>query len=405
MNTRKIFTIGKSLTLCSVLTLMTMPQQSNAWTPGAGEESELFNQLVREQLKFIPQTPIKDWRGRTVGWRGPTYEQQLGWEYKRQLNLANNAEKERNTTMAASNKQMDKLKSSLENEKNNTDKATKRAEAQRRVNLAQSLQPNGPTSREVTARLGDSRNAGGRLDADRDGVISEAEMKSALAGRVSMQRTQYLDEKKLDVDGNNEIGKSETTKGLVDTSGKTVLDHNQMLSEARTNSNFKETGIGKGTFIDASGNVKNISSLTPASLNSQLTQYTAQRDAAKYSRDNNQMTPTKLRNGQLPTTTHRHASITTSGTWGKTRSWNGSWNAGAGISNNTRSIQTQMNNPQAAGANNKFYNQTQASTAGFQNGKTSAQNKVANAQRLQNSTTGFRNAQQQVQGAYNSMNK
>jgi hypothetical protein len=260
----------------------------------------------------------------------------------------------------------------------------------------------------MTERLGNIKNAGGRLDANKDGVISEGERKTALATRVSMQRIQYDDEKKLNMNGDNEIAPSETRLGLMEVAGVSTLDHNKMLSDARKEKGFKETEIGKqnrtGTYVDSEGKTKSISGLTPTALKAALAAYTSQKNAFKHSRDNDQMTPTKLRNGQMPTTTHRYAEIKTAGTWGKTRSWRGSWDAGGGINRSTSQIQSQMANPNA-GKNNAFYNRTQTSTTGFQGATAAAKINVANAQRLQNSTTGFRNSQPQVQEIYNSINR
>jgi hypothetical protein len=300
---------------------------------------------------------------------------------------------------------MRKLERSLQNDTRITDLRTKKNNAQQRVNMAQRMEPDGPLPSEVSERLNERRNAGGRLDSNRDGVISEAEMKTALASRVSMQQTQYLDEKKLNVDGDNEIGKGERRRGLVQVTGQTALDHNQLLTEARQDPSFRETGIGRGTFVDANGVTRNKQSLNnPRAMQAELDQYTRQRDAAKYSRNNDQMTPTKLRNGQMPTTTHRYAAIRTTGTWGQTRSWNGSWDAGGGINRNINQIQGQMQNPNA-GQNNQFYNRAQASTSGFQGATANARNGLAQAQRTQNSTTGFRSAQAEVQAMYNQMNR
>jgi len=405
---RKIKTKGRLLLLGALL-VVTQPHldRANAWGPSGGEESRLFNQLVTEQLKFKPQTPIKNWRGQTVGWRGPTYQQQWNWEYQRQLNQANSAERTRNSTIRDSTREMQKLEKSLENDKQVANLKTKQANAQARVNFAQTLQPDGPTQIEMTERLGNIKNAGGRLDANKDGVISEAEMKAALATRVSMQRTQYDDEKKLNVDGNNDIAPSETRRGLMEVAGVGVLDHNKMLDDAKKDKSFKETDIGKenrtGTYVDSEGKTKRISGLTPTALKSDLTAYTSQKNAYANSRDNDKMTATELRNGQLPTTTHRYAEIKTTGTWGTTRSWSGSWDAGGGINRNTSQIQSQMANPNA-GNNNAFYNRTQASTTGFRGANANARANVANAQRLQNSTTGFRSVQPQVQAIYNSIN-
>jgi hypothetical protein len=267
------------------------------------------------------------------------------------------------------------------------------------------MEVEGPSAREVQQRLSNPRTAGGRLDANRDGKISEAEMKTALAGRVSMQQTQYLDEKKLNVDGDNEIGRAERGRGLLQVTGQTALDHHNLLNQRKAKPNYRETGIGKGTYVDANGNIQQKESLNnPATLNSQLAYYNSRRDAAKYSRDNNPMTPTKLRNGQIPATTQRHASITTTGTWGTTRNWDKSWDAGGGINNGINKIQGQMQNPNA-GQNNQFYNRAQASTSGFQGATANALARVGQAQNLQNSTSGFRNSQAEVQATYNQLNR
>lgn len=393
------------LIICGAVIILSIPQTSLSWSPTGGEETRLFNQLVTEQLVFVPQTPIKNWRGRTVGWRGPTYQQQWNWEHKRQMDNANRAARDRNATIANSRGQMATLKDSMKDDQKIRDLKTKRAQAQARVNLAQSIEPDGPTNIEVNRRLRDPETAGGQLDANKDGVISESEMKTALASRVSMQKTQYLDEKKLNVSGGNEITPAETRRGLMQVAGVGTLDHNKMLSDARKDPAFKETGIGTGTYTDAKGVTRNISTLSNTSARSQeLAGYTAQKNAYANSRDNNKMTATKLRNGQLPTTTTRYAAITTTGTRGTTRSWNGSWDAGGGMQRGQNQIQSQMSNPNA-GKNNAFYNQIQTSNAGFQQANSQARASLANAQRLQNSTTGFRNAQSQVQATYNSINR
>ena len=375
-----------------------------AWSPGGGEESRLFNQLVTEQLKFIPQTPIKNRWGKTVGWRGPTYQQQWNWEYNRQIARANDAARDRNATIQDSSRQMRRLEGSLANDQRISDLRVKRQNAQQRVNIAQTLQPDGPTRTEVNARLGQTLTAGGQLDADKNGVISESEMKAALAGRVSMQRTQYLNEKKLDADGDNELGKSEWQQGLMEVAGVRSLDHNQLLEEARQDPSFRDTKIGQGTYVDAYGKVKSNQSLNnQTALKAELAKYTAERNVAANSRDNDRMTARKLRNGDLPTTTHRHASIRTTGTWGRTRSWNGSWDAGGGINRSQIQIQNQMGNAQAHGRNNSFYNRAQASTSGLRGANTQASANLANAQRTQNQTSGFRNAQAEVNRTLNSI--
>jgi hypothetical protein len=376
------------------------------WSPTGGEEQRYFNQLVRESMIYKPPTPIRNRRGRITGYRGPTYAQQFQWEYNRQMNTARNAAGNRNSTINESAREMRRLEGSLASDKRVSNLRTKKANAQDRVDIAQNMLPDGPVQSQVRNRLGDTRTAGGRLDANRDGSISEAEMKTALSGRVSMQSTQYLNERKLDADGDNDIGGTETRQGLVNVTGNTALDHHGLLDERKAKPNYVETGIGKGTYVDASGNVRSQSQLNnPAALKSQLSYYNSKRDMAKNARDNDRMTPTKLRNGQLPSTTTRHASITTSGTWGTTRSWNGSWDAGGGINRSTAQLQAQMKSPQAAPKNNTFYNRIQNSTANLSDANSQAQSNLSSAQRAQNSTTGFKKAQAEVNEIYNNINR
>jgi hypothetical protein len=372
---------------------------SLAWRPSGGEEQQLFNQYVTEQLKFIPQTPVRNRWGRIVGYRGPTYEQQWKWEHDRQMRQAQTASNTRDGVIQNSTKEVQKIQRSLQKDATIRDLERKKANAQARVNLAQSLRPDGPISSEVQERLNERRNAGGRLDANGDGVISEGERKAALASRVSMQQTQYRNEKKLDRDGNNDISKAESTRGLVQVAGQSSLDHTQMLREAQRDKSWKDTGIGKGAYVDAHGRVQSKASLNnPRAMGNQLTRATQNANVMKYARDNDPMTLAKLSNGRpLPAQTHRHASITTNGTWGRTRTWNRSFEAAGAANRSTAQLQSQMRNPQTSGANNQFFNRMQTSTAGFQNINRSAQQQVANAQRTQNSTTGFRSAQTEAQ--------
>ena len=380
-------------------------EPSQGWSPGNSEEQRYFNQYVREQLVYIPPTPVYDSNGDFSHYEGPTYEQQYQWEYDRQIAAGKNAANTRAATQKNSSQEVKRLQNELANDPRMPQVQQNKAKAEAELNAARQRQPDGPLRSEVNKRLGDPRTAGGRLDANRDGTISEAEMKAALATRVSMQSTQYDDEKKLDTDGNNEIGKTERGRGLVEVTGQNSLDHHGLLAQRKAKPNYKETGIGNGTFVDANGNTRTQQSLNnPAALNAQLDHYNARRDAAKYSRDNDKMTATKLRNGQLPTTTQRHAEIKTTGTWGTTRSWDRSWDAGGGINRNTSQIQSQMANPNA-GNNNQFYNRAQASTAGLQGANASARANVSQAQAIQNTTTGFKNAQGEVNTIYNSLNR
>jgi hypothetical protein len=380
-------------------------EPSQGWSPANSEEQRYFNQYVREQLVYTPPTPVYNSDGSFSHYEGPTYEQQYQWEYDRQVAAGKNAANTRAATEKSSSQEMRRLQNQLANDPRMPQVQQNKAKAEAELNAARQKQPDGPLRSDINRRLGDPRTAGGRLDANRDGAISESEMKAALAGRVSMQSTQYDDEKKLDIDGNNEIGKTERGRGLVEVTGQNSLDHHGLLAQRKAKPNYKETGIGNGTFVDANGNVQNKQSLNnPAALNAQLAHYSTRRDAAKHSRDNDPMTPTKLRNGQLPTTTQRHAEIKTTGTWGTTRNWDRSWNAGGGINNNISQIQSQMANPNA-GKNNQFYNRAQASTAGFQGANATARANVSQAQAIQNTTTGFRNAQGEVSATYNNLNR
>ena len=377
---------------------------AQAWSPGNAEEQRYFNQYVREQLVYIPPTPVYDSLGNFSHYEGPTYEQQFQWEYDRQIAAGRNAANTRSDTINNSSREVQRLQNSLANDQRISDLRVKRQNAQSRVDQASRMTPDGPAQSEVTRRLSDSRTAGGQLDSDRDGKISESEMKAALAGRVSMQRTQYLNEKKLDIDGNNEIGKTETGAGLKDVTGRNALDHDNLLDQRKAKPNYNETGIGQGTYVDAYGNVKNKKSLNnQTALKAELAKYTAERNVAANSRDNDRMTARKLRNGDLPTTTHRHASITTTGTWGTTRNYDRSWDAGSGINSGVSQIQNQMGNAQAHGRNNSFYNRAQASTSGLRGANTQASANLANAQRTQNQTSGFRNAQAEVNRTLNSI--
>ena len=401
MKTKFVLTTSLAI-LMGCLTVINL----QAWSPSNAEEQRYFNQYVREQLVYIPPTPVYNADGSFSHYDGPTYEQQYQWEYDRQLAAGRNAANSRANSINNSDRQVKQLESSLKNDKRINDLRIQKTEAEARVNAASNMQPKGPSQAEVNRRLGDTRTAGGRLDANRDGSISEAEMKTALSGRVSMQSTQYLNERKLDADGDNDIGGTETRQGLVDVTGNTALDHHGLLDERKAKPNYVETGIGKGTYVDASGNVRSEAQLNnPAALKSQLSYHNTKRNMAKNARDNDRMTPTKLRGGALPTTTHRYAEVRTPGTWGTTRSWRGSWDAGGGINRSTAQLQAQMKSPQAAPKNNTFYNRIQNSTANLSDANSQAQSNLSSAQRAQNSTTGFKKAQAEVNEIYNNINR
>lgn len=369
-----------------------------AWSPSSGEESQLFNQYVTEQLNFIPQKRVYK-NGKFSHLEGPTYEQQWDWEHKKRMDEGKDAANKRNNTISNSTKEIKKLQGDLQKDQRVTDLKQKRANAQARVTKAGSLKPDGPTQTQMNKRLNNTLNAGGRLDANKDGVIDENERKAALSSRVSMQKKQYLNEKKLDIDGDNELTTQEAQGGLVEVAGKNKLDHNNLLSEYSDKKIGYEdrdsAQIGSGAYVDADGVTRDRKSLNNSqNLASELRTQSQNRDRANVARGNSPMTAQKLRsltnvNGKLtsnsqamPTTTHRHASITTSGSKGITRSWNGSWNASAGVTGGTAQINQQMQNPQAS--QNKFLGQLRTSTTGFQRSEAQARANLEKAKNLRN---------------------
>jgi hypothetical protein len=68
-------------------------------------------------------------------------------------------------------------------------------------------------------------------------------------------------------------------------------------------------------------------------------------------------------------------------------------------------LQAQMKSPQAAPKNNTFYNRIQGSTTSLNAASKTASSNLAQAQKAQRSTTGFKNIESQVNAAYNNMNR
>ena len=399
--------MSKTVKTILLIGALSIPTSVLAWSPTRGEEQQLFNQYVTEMLDYKPPKAVYDNLGNFSHWDGPTYEEQWDQEYQRRMREGKNAANTRNNRISNSSREVQRLQQGLQNDSRISDLEQRRRNAQARVNAAERIAPDGPEATAVSQRLNDSRNAGGRLDANRDGKIDDNERKAALSNRVSMQQTQYRNEKKLDRDGNNDISRGETTSGLVQVAGQSSLDHHGLLTNRKQKPNYRETGIGEGTYVDAHGNVGNRQSLNnPNILRGQLAQNNIRRDGFKHSRDNNPMTASRLANGRpLPAQTHRHASITTTGTWGTTRTWNRSFDASGAANRSTAQLQNQMRNPQASGANNQFYNRMQASTSNLRGANTASQTNVNRALATQGQSPGFRNAQSEAQEIYNSLNR
>jgi hypothetical protein len=391
--------VNTVLKLLFVLASVSLPlSNSKAWSPASGAEQAAFNRYVYESLVYIPQTPIKDSWGNTVGWSGPTLQQQLASESNRQMNNARNqanavnAQNQRNMTNQTVNpldgkaRSVNDMKGSIRvvGEGNNkraviTDprvQAIGQSKAAAAQNLAEAkaMVPDGPSNQE-RSRLANRRTAGGQLDANQDGVITKNERLAALRNRPSMRSEKFIDpnsgikERKLDANGNGTIenyggpgsgGEWET--GLQNVAGTTVLDHNAMIAQRKIDDEDYETPKvnENNTFTDASGNVVRNDSLHNTSARARELQRTRVLAGVAAAKAENPPTRNDLMgmakgagvgSGRVPNQVTSSSRVTTGGTWGRTYTDSKTYNVAADSARSQSGFAQQLGNKINEGIN------------------------------------------------------
>ena len=390
--------IGNTIMLGSAALLLGLTAtESSAWSPGGGEEKEYFDRYVYESLRFRPQTPIKNWRGHITGWRGPTLQQQLAAESRRQMGNARNDANAVNRRNAANlrtattnavdgaSRSINDMKASIRvvgegtnarasiNDPRLLGLGNSQTAAANNVARAYNMVPDGPPATE-TARLSDRRTAGGQLDRNRDGVISKVEREAALRNRTSMKSQSFtnpkngIQERKLDANRNGTIedyggpgSGGEWQVSLQNVAGTSMLDHNGMIAQRKVNDpTYTTPDVNESsTYTDSRGNVGTVASLNnqanfATTFNNQVTarrQEQARRPIPTTANDLLASASTRgVGSGRVPTTVTSSSRITTGGTWGRTYTDSKTYNVAQDSATSQGSTATRLNGSTTSGA-------------------------------------------------------
>jgi hypothetical protein len=341
-----------------VAIVLTLTNNSHAWSPGGGEESALFNQYVTEQLVYDPPDPVYNEWGDFVGWNGPTYEQQWNAEYNRRIQEGNQQQQIRQGQISQSAQQTQSMTNAIREDGTIRSpeldrQAQSESEAVQRVSEARQLQVDGPTTTEKS-RMQNRATAGGRLDANRDGVIDKSEREAALATRVSMKSQQFLDERKIDLDGDGSLDNNESKSELMNTAGVNILDHNAMIGDLKATSDYETpSSVNQNqTYVDARGQVSTVASLNNSqALQQSYAAAVGNSQTAATSANQNPVTRqdvfnaanTSGRNYSMPNTVTSSSRIQTGGTWGRVHTDSKTYNVNSGATAKQNSFGGQLN--------------------------------------------------------------